>query len=150
MTFPPYRVVVGPDWVDYNHHLNEGFYAVIFGNASDHALEHLGFGPEYRKEQGGTFYTAETHIRFLREVAEGASLEVSSQVLGVDAKRLHLWHELGNGTGSVSATAETMLLHVDIASGRVSAMSAGIEQAARQHVTTVMPAGAGRAIQPTG
>jgi acyl-CoA thioester hydrolase len=150
MTFPPYPVVVRPEWVDYNHHLNEGYYAVIFGNASDHVLEHLGFGPAYREEEGGTFYTVETHIRFLREVSEGARLEVVSQVLGVDAKRLHLWHELGDGTGSVSATAETMLLHVDIAAGRVSPMSAGIEQAARREVSTSVPTHAGRGIKPAG
>jgi acyl-CoA thioester hydrolase len=149
MTFPPYPVVVRPEWVDYNHHLNEGYYAVIFGNASDHVLERLGFGPAYREEEGGTFYTVETHIRFLREVSEGARLEVVSQVLGVDAKRLHLWHELGEGTGSVSATAETMLLHVDIGGGRVSPMSADIEQAARRQVATSMPTHAGRGIKPT-
>lgn len=150
MTFPPYPVVVRPEWVDYNHHLNEGYYAVIFGNASDHVLEHLGFGPAYREEEGGTFYTVETHIRFLREVAEGARLEVASQVLGVDAKRLHLWHELLDDSGALSATAETMLLHVDIAGGRVSAMGAAIEQAARRKVSTSIPTHAGRGIKPTG
>lgn len=150
MTFPPYPVVVRPEWVDYNHHLNEGYYAVIFGNASDHVLERLGFGPEYRAEQGGTFYTVETHIRFLREVSEGARLAVASHVLGVDAKRLHLWHELQDESGALAATAETMLLHVDIGAGRVSAMTAGIEQAARREVSTVMPVDAGRAIKPVG
>lgn len=150
MTFPRYPVVVRPEWVDYNHHLNEGYYAVIFGNASDHLLEHLGFGPGYRDERGGTFYTVETHIRFLREVTEGARLEVGSQVLGVDSKRLHLWHELVDETGALSATAETMLLHVDIGTGRVSAMGAEIEQAARREISTVMPVEAGRAIKPTG
>ena len=149
MTVPPYSVVVRPEWVDYNHHLNEGYYAVIFGNASDHLLEHLGFGPEYRGERAGTFYTVETHIRFLREVTEGARLEVKSQVLGVDSKRLHLWHELLDESGALTATAETMLLHVDIGTGRVSAMSAEIEQAARQEISPVMPVDAGRAINPT-
>ena len=56
----PYRVRVTPEWVDYNHHLNEGAYGVIFSDATDHALIELGFGPAYREAIGGTFYTVET------------------------------------------------------------------------------------------
>ena len=83
-------------------------------------------------------------------MTEGARLEVASQVLGVDAKRLHLWHELQDESGALAATAETMLLHVDIGGGRVSAMSAVIQEAARRAVPSVMPVDAGRAIRPVG
>ena len=66
-----WHTVVPPAWIDYNGHLNEGYYGVAFGDASDALLDHLGFDGEYR-ENHGTFYTVETRIRFLREVHEGS------------------------------------------------------------------------------
>jgi acyl-CoA thioester hydrolase len=44
-------------------------------------------------------------------------------VLGVDRKRVHLVHEMRRGdTGDLVATAEQMLLHVDMAAGKVAAI----------------------------
>jgi acyl-CoA thioester hydrolase len=143
----PYLVAVRPEWVDYNRHLNEGYFAVIFADASDHLLDQLGFGPGYREVKGGTFYTVETHIRFLREVPEHSRLRVDSQVVGVDPKRLHLWHELVDGSGFVAATAETMLVHVDIEQATVTVMGEELEVAARALLVPALPAGAGRSIR---
>ena len=57
------------EWGDYNNHLNEGYYGVIFGHASDGLLDLLGFGADYRENENGTFYTVEAHIRFEAEIA---------------------------------------------------------------------------------
>ena len=86
-------LAVLPEWIDYNGHLTEGYYGVAFGQASDEVLVHLGFCSEYLEEHG-SFYTVESRIRYLREVKEGASIRADSWVLGADAKRIHLHHEL--------------------------------------------------------
>ena len=44
-----------PEWGDYNNHLNEGYYGVIFGHASDGLLDLLGFGADYRENENGTY-----------------------------------------------------------------------------------------------
>ncbi len=122
---------VSPDWGDYNNHLTEGFYGVIFGHASDGLLDRIGFGPEYRTDVGGTFYTVEAHIRFEAEIALGEALVVDTVVLGADAKRLHYWHELRvEGSEVRRATQEGLMLHVDIDPVKVSAMSPPLAAAA--------------------
>ena len=107
-----WQTVVPAAWIDYNGHLNEGYYGVAFGDASDALLIHLGFGEGYR-EAHGTFYTVETRIRFLREVHEGSEIHAATLLLGADEKRLHVHHDLlaGDSPDPV-ATQETMMLHV--------------------------------------
>ena len=143
----PFRATVLPEWVDYNSHLTEGAYGRLFADATDHALIELGFGPDYRAAIGGSFYTVETHNRFLREVREGTLIKVETQVLGVDVKRLHLWHVMRiTELPDPVATQESMLIHVDIASASVTAMGEEIKRRAADQMITAMPAGAGRAI----
>ena len=107
-----WHTVVPPAWIDYNGHLNEGYYGVAFGDASDALLDHLGFDGGYR-ETHGTFYTVETRIRFLREVHEGSEIQASTLLLGADEKRLHVHHDLhADNSPDPVATQETMMLHV--------------------------------------
>ena len=114
-TTEPLRVwstVVPPEWIDYNGHLTEGFYGVAFGDATDAVLTALGFGTDYLTTHG-SFYTVETRIRYLREVKEGAEICTDSLVLGADAKRLHVHHDLfADDDPDPVATQECMLLPV--------------------------------------
>ena len=48
----------------------------------------------------------------------GDRVDVSTQMLGADPKRLHLFHTMTDANGAVIATAEQMLVHVDTVSGR--------------------------------
>ena len=120
-----YRVTVPPEWIDYNHHLTEGYYGVAFADAGDALLLEVGFDDAYRQDARGTFYTAEAHIRFKRDVAEGAELTITSTVLGADARRLHLLHVM-TVDDVECAVQESMLLHVDADTGRVAPMASAI------------------------
>ncbi len=113
-----HATTVAPDWVDYNNHLSEWAYLLIFGDNADALFRLVGIDEAYRAS-GKSLYTAETHLRHLREVKLGQRLTLTLTVLGHDDKRLHLLHEmLTHGAGCV-ATAEQMLLHVDAVAGRV-------------------------------
>jgi alkylation response protein AidB-like acyl-CoA dehydrogenase len=108
----PFRlpeVTVSPEWTDYNHHLTESAYLLIMGESSDAFFRFFGVDDAYRAA-GHSLYTVETHLRNLREAYEGERLSLTIQVLGTDAKRLHILHEMYRATGGLIATAEQMLL----------------------------------------
>lgn len=112
--YRPFRTAISSEWIDYNGHLNEGYFAVIFGLASDHVLLELGFDETYRSRERGTFYTVEAHIRFLNELKVGDPLRVDTRILGVDQRRVAVWHELYRDNDEILAgSQEAMFLHVD-------------------------------------
>ena len=113
-----YRTTVNPDWVDYNRHMTEAAYLTAFGWATDAVFRYIGDDEAYRAA-GHSFYTVETHINYEREVAVNEPLRFTTQVLDVDAKRMHFFHEMFHGeTGVRLATTEQMLVHVEMAEGR--------------------------------
>ncbi|WP_029391060.1 thioesterase family protein [Streptomyces xiaopingdaonensis] len=117
-----HRTPVRPEWADYNGHMSESCYLLVFGDNSDAFFRFLGVGEEYRAA-GHSLYTVETHLRNLREAVVGDPLVVTLRLLDHDAKRLHVFHEMRNGADdTVLATAEQMLLHVDMAAGRTAAL----------------------------
>jgi acyl-CoA thioester hydrolase len=106
---------VEPSWIDYNGHLNMAYYNVLFDRAVDEAYELLGVGANYVSEQGRSFFTAEVHVRYLRELHAGDAVRVTFQLLGYDKKRMHDFEQLFHARdGWVSATSENMSLHVDM------------------------------------
>jgi carnitine 3-dehydrogenase len=57
----------------------------------------------------------ETHINYYQEVSTGEPLDFTTQVLGVDDKRLHFFHQMYHGqSNELLSTTEQMLLHVDM------------------------------------
>lgn len=162
-----YSAVVEPDWVDYNGHMTEAAFLTAFGWASDKLFRYMGIDEDYRAG-GHSYYTVETHINYRREAGLGEPLSVTTQVLGCDAKRLHIFHTMrrGRGAGPLSAngargggevavsageqlcTAEQMLLHVDTAAGRAAPVLPGPAAAAAAiaaaHSSLPKPPEAGR------
>ncbi|MGC6484110.1 MAG: carnitine 3-dehydrogenase [Candidatus Puniceispirillales bacterium] len=113
---------VDHDWTDYNGHMTEFRYLDVFSQSTDKLLLWIGGGPAY-VDTGHSWYTIETHIRHLDEVAAGKPIRVRTQLVDHDEKRLHLFHEMTSvETGSLLATGEHMMMHVDMEAGRSSAM----------------------------
>ncbi|HVO01464.1 MAG TPA: thioesterase family protein [Candidatus Cybelea sp.] len=110
-----HRAVVQPGWVDYNNHLNDGYYTVIFSDASTALMAHIGLGPEERARTNHTLFTLEMHTNYLLEVRGGVEVRVDTQILGHDAKRLHIFHTMHRGDeAEIVATNEQMLLSIDM------------------------------------
>ena len=65
---------VEPNWIDYNGHLNMAYYNVLFDRAVDEVFELLGCGADYVNMRQLSFFTAEVHIRYLRELHAGEEL----------------------------------------------------------------------------
>ncbi len=89
----------------------DAYYFVAFTEATEALLDHVGLGAAYRARTGRGMYTAESHLCFLSGVTEGAALSYQTQLLGHDAKRLHVFHRM-TGAESLAATCELMFLHV--------------------------------------
>lgn len=143
-----------PEWIDYNGHMMDGYYFVAFTAATDAVLEYLGLGPSYRERTGRTIYTVEGHISFLREVLVGAPLVFTTQILGFDSRRIHLFHSmLHEETGELLATNELMLVHVNQETANVEPMPgeivAPIQKTAAEHARLPRPHDAGRTISLT-
>jgi acyl-CoA thioesterase FadM len=113
-----YRATVEPEWVDYNGHMTEAAYLTAAGWASDALFRYIGDDEAYRAA-GHSFYTVETHIHYVQEVSVHEPIRCTTQILGVDAKRVHLLHEMYHGdSDALLCTCEQMLVHVDMAAGR--------------------------------
>ncbi len=108
-----HATVVDPSWIDYNGHMTEFRYLQVFADATDAFLRHVGVDAEYLRH-GASAFTVESHLRHLHEVAAFEPIDVATQVLGADEKRLRLFHTLTHArSGETLATGEHLLLHVD-------------------------------------
>lgn len=146
--------VVPEAWIDYNGHMMDAYYCVAFTEATEAFLDHVGLGAAYRAESGCGIYTVESHVCFARSVRGGAALRYESQLLGWDDKRLHLFHQMVGPGGDQVATNELMLLHVDLATERVTPIpptrSRAVQLVASAQAALPPPENAGRRIHMPG
>ncbi len=117
--------------------------------------DHLGLDADYRARTQCTLYTAEAHIVYLRELRLGQAISVQTQVLGVDRKRIRLFHRMfAKDGGFRAATMELMLLHFNQGTGSTAPFPAGIERrlhaVADAQATLEWPAEAGRSVRAVG
>ncbi|MEA2878260.1 MAG: acyl-CoA thioester hydrolase, partial [Hyphomicrobiales bacterium] len=117
----------------------------------DEAYELLGIGTEYLSTQRHSTFTAEAHVRYLRELREGDPVRVTFQLLDYDEKRIHYFQQLFHATdGWMSATSENMTLHVDMTAKKVAPFPAKVKRTLcrmkAEHARLPRPEAAGRSI----
>lgn len=171
---PEYATEVREEWIDYNGHLSEAYYVLVFGFATDQAMEVFGMDAAYRERTGSSLYTVEAHVRYLQEVALGARLRVRTVIAGSTEKKLHLAHEMyahqvdegagaqgaraqgtgvgdtgAGGAGTLVATEEILGLHVGGDPAGVQPFPAEVsELIARYSTQEDPPSWVGRALRP--
>ncbi|MGB0101560.1 MAG: thioesterase family protein [Nocardioides sp.] len=129
-----WREPVQDAWIDYNGHLSEPYYVLVFGHATDAVMDAVGLGPAYREASDASLFTVEAHVRYLDEVSSDSDLEVRSRVIGATDKLLWIWHELWV-EDRLRATEEILGVHV--AEGRSAPFPDNI--AARARAACVEP-----------
>jgi acyl-CoA thioester hydrolase len=130
-----WRGAIPQDWVDYNGHLRDAFYLLIFSYAVDGLMDEIGLDAQSRERTGLTLFTLEAHINYLHEVKLGAAVEARIQIMAMDRKRLQLYLTLHpEGEEKVMAASEQMLLHVNL-EGPKSAVFGEATQAALERIT---------------
>jgi len=123
-----WREPVQDAWIDYNGHLSEPYYVLVFGHATDVVMDAVGVDAAYREANDASLYTVEAHVRYLDEVSSGSDLEVRSSVIGSTGKLLWIWHEMWVD-GRLRATEEVLGVHV--AGGRATPFPQEIAARAR-------------------
>jgi carnitine 3-dehydrogenase len=148
----PIRTVtraVPPDWTDYNNHMNEARYLQCFADATDAFMRIIGADADYIAG-GLSYFTVETHIRHLDEVAALEPITVDTQVIAGAGKKMHLFHTMRHADGRLLATGEHMLLHVSLETRATCEPGPGVAaklgEIAALHAALPMPDGAGRAV----
>jgi acyl-CoA thioester hydrolase len=147
-------MAIEPQWIDYNGPLNMAYYNVLFDRAIDQLWFKLGIGPTYMKERGGSTFTVECHVRYLREIHLGDPAQVSILLVTADDKRIHTFEELRHATeGWVSATSENMSIHIDMAARKAAPfppdIRARISALTSAHQRMIRPEAIGRRIAMT-
>ncbi|MBT2130938.1 carnitine 3-dehydrogenase [Aliiroseovarius lamellibrachiae] len=137
------------DWLDYNGHMTESRYLDAFARSTDRFMEIIGCDADYIAT-GGSYFTAETHIRHIDEAHLGQRICVETQCLLGKGKKMHLFHSMYEGD-RLLATGEQVFLHVSLETRRPSAPADHIEarlvEIAEAHAKLPGPEGVGRAIK---
>lgn len=110
-------------WIDYNGHLNAGYYLVAFDDAIAPWMDFIGLGTAHRAVRDITTFSAENHITYVREIGPDEPYVISVQLLGFDRKRIHAFQVMTQTRDDyLVATCEVMSLHIDGPSRRVGLM----------------------------
>ena len=123
--FSSERERVRKEWIDYNDHMNVGYYHVAFDAASDRFFDFLGLTAQFRARHEGSTFALESHLNFLREVREGDPLRFEARLIDFDAKRIHFYMEMLHADeGFIAASYESLSAYVSMATRRTAAMPA--------------------------
>ena len=142
---------VEPAWLDYNGHLNMAYYHVLFDRAVDEAFELVGLGLDYLREANCSYFVAEIHTLYKREVSATDTVRVTLQLIDHDEKRLHFYMEIRHATeGWLAAHSENLSLHVDMETRKVCPfpedISANLAVMKTTHARLTKPQALGRVI----
>lgn len=119
-----YEGVVQPDWIDINGHMNVAYYLLAFDLAVDGLWSRIGINTDYIESTRGSTFAVESHITWQRELNEGDTFFITSEIIAFDEKRIHQFQRMYHaGEQFLAATGEWMNLHVNLDTRRVSPWS---------------------------
>jgi acyl-CoA thioester hydrolase len=123
---PIYQTALLPEWIDYNGHLRDAYYALIVSLACDALMDRLKMDAAYRQRTLCTLYTVEMHIHYLHEVKAADTAIVTVRIAGADHKRIHAAFEiLRAGHTDAAATTTPFPPEVSAAIAQLQASTAG-------------------------
>ena len=106
-------------WGDWNGHLNMAYYNVLFDRAIEDFLAALGITEASVAAGGGSSFTLEAHVSYLRELMIGDEVRVWTRIFDWDAKRVHVVQSMEKlPEGFIAATSENMMMHVSLQTRR--------------------------------
>ncbi|WP_186419353.1 thioesterase family protein [Bosea sp. CS1GBMeth4] len=118
---------IEPQWIDYNGHLNMAYYHVLFDRAVDEVFSLVGLNQDYVESRKASFFAAECHVLYKRELNARDLVRVTAQLIAFDDKRLHYYLEMRHASeGWLAASSENLSLHVDMTTRRVTPFPADI------------------------
>ena len=104
-----------PEWIDYNGHMNVGYYTLAIDQMMDDIFDELGVGVALVESHGMGPMAIVNQIHYLNELLEGDEFCIDVQLLDSDHKRMHYFvtmHHLAKGVPA--ATYEGLSMNVDL------------------------------------
>jgi acyl-CoA thioester hydrolase len=126
-TLPVLETTVVSDWVDYNGHMNDAAYAIVFSRSVDALMDRVGLDAAARKRTGQSLFTLKMMLHYFNEAKEGDALAVSCQLLEHDDKRMRVWLDMTAPGGAVIAASEQLLISVAQSDGSARAVEWSFE-----------------------
>ena len=115
---------VPKDWIDYNGHMNVGYYLIAFDRGTDLFFDFIGVGNAYVQRTNCSTFTLESHLSFLRELRLDDPMKFTFQLIDHDRKRFHGFGRMYHAVEDyLAATIEWVTLHVDLGIRRGTEMS---------------------------
>ena len=71
---PVLETTVVSEWVDYNGHMNDAAYAIVFSRSVDALMDRVGLDAAARKRTGQTLFTLQMMLHYFKEAKEGDAL----------------------------------------------------------------------------
>lgn len=122
-----------PEWIDYNGHMNVGYYVVAFDQALDKLCDQIDLGLDYVKRTNNSIFVLEMHITYQREVVVNDPLRFTWHLLDWDEKRFHYFMEMHHATeGWLAATSEQIAIHVDLGTRKTCPLPAAQQDTFRR------------------
>ena len=109
---PVLATTVLSEWLDYNGHMNDAAYAIVFSRSVDALMDRIGLDARARERTGQTLYTMQMMLHYFHEAKEGEALSVACRLLEHDDKRMRVWLEMTSPAGEAIAASEQLLLSV--------------------------------------
>jgi acyl-CoA thioester hydrolase len=119
---PVLETTVVSDWVDYNGHMNDAAYAIVFSRSVDALMDRVGLDAAVRKRTGQTLFTLQMMLHYFKE-----ALAVSCQLLEHDDKRMRVWLDMTAPGGERLAASEQLLISVAQNDGNTRAVAWSFE-----------------------
>lgn len=131
--------------------MNMAYYHVLFDRAVEEAFAALGLGQDYVEARGASYFAAELHTRYLRELTLGTAVRATVQLVDADDRRVHAYFEIHHlEEGWTASTCEILFVHVDLVTRKAAPfpddIRANLDVMRASHGAMPRPAGIGRAI----
>lgn len=117
---PQQVLVIPPEHIDDNGHMNIGRYFEMGGRALwTRCIDDLGMDDTYLSERAMSTFTAEHHLRYFAEILQGQEASVHTRLVARSDKVLHGVSLIVNrSTRQLACTMEFTVIHIDMATRR--------------------------------
>ena len=122
VTLPVLEATVVSEWVDYNGHMNDAAYAIVFSRSVDALMDRVGLDAAARKRTGQSLFTLKMMLHYFKEGREGDAFSVSCHLLEHDDKRMRVWLDMTTPSGERLAASEQLLISVAQGEGSTRAV----------------------------
>ena len=112
--------IIKKEWIDYNNHMNMGYYVLVFDEVWEIILKKFKMGEDSAKSTQMSTMVVETHTTYNSEVKLGDEVEINLTFFDHDKKRLHFKMEMiEKSSKKLSATLEMLSLYIDLKQRKV-------------------------------